>query len=174
MLAHAIERLAPQCRALALNANGDAARFSAFSLPVAADQRQDFSGPLAGLLAGLEYCARALPEVTHVVSLPADTPFAPLDLVARLHEARRAGGAEIAVARSGGHDHHLAALWPLTIAGALRQALYAEGTRKVESFASRFPLVRAEWPIAPFDPFFNVNTPEDLGRAEAVLNRAFL
>src|SRR5271163_1217541 len=87
MLAHAIARLAPQCRALALNANGDFTRFASFGFPVIADERQDFSGPLAGLLAGLDYCTTSFPDVTHVVSLPADTPFAPRDLVARLHEA---------------------------------------------------------------------------------------
>jgi molybdopterin-guanine dinucleotide biosynthesis protein A len=169
MLARVIERLAPQCGTLVLNANGDAARFASFALPVVADERQDFSGPLAGLLAGLEFCVRALPEATHVVSLPADTPFAPQDLVARLHEARRSFGAEIAVARSGDHEHHLAALWPVTIAGALRDALHKAVARKVGSFAARFKLVHADWPVAPFDPFFNVNTPEDLARAEAIL-----
>jgi molybdenum cofactor guanylyltransferase len=169
MLAHAIDRLAPQCRALVLNANGDSTRFASFALPVIADERQDFAGPLAGLLAGLDYCARDLPEVTYVVSLPADTPFAPRDLVARLHEARRSFGAEIAVARSGDHEHHLAGLWPVTIANALRNALHGEDARKVGSFAARFKLAHAEWPVAPFDPFFNVNTPEDLARAEAIL-----
>jgi molybdopterin-guanine dinucleotide biosynthesis protein A len=169
MLSHTIERLAPQCRALALNANGDGGRFVAFALPVISDERQDFSGPLAGLLAGLDYCARDLPEVTHVVSLPADTPFAPRDLAVRLHEARRSFGAEIAVARSGDHEHHLAALWPVTIVEALRDALHGEDARKVGSFAARFKLAHADWPIKPFDPFFNVNTPADLARAEAIL-----
>jgi len=169
MLAHAIERLTPQCRALVLNANGDPTRFARFALPVIADDCLDFSGPLAGLLAGLDYSARNLPDIAHVVSLPVDTPFAPHDLVARLHQARRASGAEIAVARSGAHDHHLAALWPVTIARALRDALRGEDLRKVGSFAARFRLAHAEWPIAPLDPFFNVNTPDDLARAEAMV-----
>lgn len=171
MLAHVIERLRPQCHALALSANGDARRFAAFALPVVADERPDFSGPLAGLLAGLEH-ARSRLEIADVLTLPGDTPFPPGDLVARLHEARRAAGAEIAVARSGGREHHLAALWPASLGEALRSALFDEGLRKVGAFASRYRLAHADWSIEPFDPFFNVNTPEDLRQAETLLSRA--
>jgi molybdopterin-guanine dinucleotide biosynthesis protein A len=106
-----------------------------------------------------------------VASLPADTPFAPLDFVARLHEARRANGAEIAVAASGGRQHHLAALWPADLAAELRSALKVNGVRKVESFAARYRLAVAEWPNEPIDPFFNVNAPGDLEAAEAMLRR---
>ena len=164
MLERVIRGLAPQCAGLALNANGDAARFAAFGLPVVADGVEGFLGPLAGVLAGLEWVAR---EAECVVTLAADTPFAPPDLVARLVEARRAAGADIAVAGSGGRRHHVVALWPVALAGALRRALVEEGVRKVESFVDRFKVAEAEWPAAPFDPFFNVNTPEDLAAAEA-------
>ena len=129
----------------------------------------DFAGPLAGVLAGLEYCAAHAPQLTHVASLAADTPFAPRDFVARLTEAA-AEGADIAVAASGGRTHHVAALWPVALAGDLRRALVGEGVRKVESVherATASPTV--EWPDEPIDPFFNVNTPEDLARAEAFL-----
>jgi molybdenum cofactor guanylyltransferase len=172
MLARAIERLRPQCAALAISANGDAARFAAFGLPVLADDPQDFAGPLAGVLAGLAHCARSGAAMTHVATLPADAPFAPHDFVARLHEARRASGAAIAVAASGGRTHHVAALWPVALASDLRRALALEGLRKVEDFAARFPLALAEWPCEPVDPFFNVNSPADLGRAEALLAAA--
>src|SRR5271166_2678408 len=112
MLAHVIARLRTQCGALAISANGDPARFQGFGLPVLADDPPASAGPLAGVLAGLEYCARS-GELTHVASLPADAPFAPQDFVARLHERRREAGAEIAVAASGGgRVHHVAALWP--------------------------------------------------------------
>ena len=110
--------------------------------------------------------------MTYVASLPADTPFVPLDFVVRLHEARRAGGAEIAVVASGGRRHHLAALWPADLAAELRRALEVEGVRKVESFAARYRLAVAEWPNGPVDPFFNVNAPGDLEAAEAMLRRA--
>jgi molybdopterin-guanine dinucleotide biosynthesis protein A len=164
MLGRVIRSLAPQCAGLALNANGDPKRFAAFGLPVVADGVAGFAGPLAGVLAGLEWAA---PEFECVVTLAADTPFAPADLVFRLSEARRAAGADVAVASSGGRRHHVVALWPVALAGDLRHALVAEGVRKVETFVDRYKIVEAEWPAAPFDPFFNVNTPEDLAAAEA-------
>ncbi len=172
MLAHAIERLRPQVAALALSANGDPARFQAFDLPIVPDDPPNADGPLAGVIAGLDHCARNAPDLTHAASLPADTPFAPADFVARLHEARRASGAEIAVAASGGRTHHIAALWPVALAGELRRALADEKLRKVESVLQRFRVALVEWPDAPFDPFFNVNAPEDLARAEAILRGA--
>jgi molybdenum cofactor guanylyltransferase len=168
MIAHAIERLRPQVATLAISANGDSRRFAPFGLPVLADDPSDFSGPLAGVLAGLEFCARAGLGLTHVATLPGDTPFAPKDFVARLHAARSAESAQIAVAASGARTHHVAALWPIAIAGALRRAL-EEGVRKVESFAAHYAVTTVEWPAEPFDPFSNVNTPEDLVRAEAAL-----
>ena len=168
MLAHAIARLARQCAALVLNANGDPTRFAGFGLPVVADDPTEFAGPLAGVLAGLEYCAAHAPELTHVASLAADTPFAPSDLVSRLSKAA-AGRAEIAVAASGGRTHHVAALWPVALASDLRRALVIEKVHKVESFMSGYRVAAVEWPVEPIDPFFNVNTPDDLRRAEAFL-----
>jgi len=104
------------------------------------------------------------------VTLPGDTPFLPQNLVPGLKEARRAAGAEIAVARSGGREHHLAALWPTTIADDLRRALFDEGLRKVGAFAARYAVAYADWATQPFDPFFNVNTPEDLSQAEGLIS----
>ena len=172
MLAHAIDRLRPQVAALALSANGGQAPFEAFGLPVVPDCPPGSAGPLAGVIAGLEHCTRSSADLTHAASLPVDTPFAPADFVARLHEARRASGAEVAVAVSGGRAHHVAALWPVALAGDLRRALVKEGVRKVESVLQRFRVALVEWPDAPFDPFFNVNRPEDLARAESILRGA--
>ena len=172
MIAHAIDRLRPQVARLAISANGDPARFAALGLPVLADDPPDYSGPLAGVLAGLDFCARAGSDLTHVASLPGDTPFAPVDLVARLHAARRAAKADIAVAASGGRTHHVAALWPVALADALRHAVVEEGLRKVEDFAIRYAVATAEWPAAPLDPFLNVNSPKDLARAEVLLASA--
>jgi molybdenum cofactor guanylyltransferase len=169
MIVHAIERLRPQVASVAISANGDPARFERFGLPVVADDPPDSSGPLAGILAGLEYCARSDPRLTHVATLPGDTPFAPENLVVRLHAARHAAGAEIAVAASGGRTHHVAALWPVAIAEDLRRAVVRDGLRKVESFALRFTVATATWLAEPLDPFANVNTPEDLARAEAAI-----
>jgi molybdopterin-guanine dinucleotide biosynthesis protein A len=172
LLAHLVERFRPQCAALALNANGDSARFASFGLSVIADDPQDFAGPLAGILAGLDFSAWRAPHTKYMASLPADTPFAPSDFVARLHEARLSSGATIAVAASGGRMHHVAALWPVALADDLRRALVGEGQRKAERFVARYPLAIVEWPSEPLDPFFNVNTPDDLARAEAMLRRS--
>src|SRR5271166_3964233 len=169
MLAYAIDALRPQCAALALSANGDPSRFEAFDLRVVPDDPPDFAGPLAGVLAGLEHCRRGGVELDFAASLAADAPFAPKDFVARLHEARRASGAEIAAAASGGRVHHVAAVWPVALAAELRRALADEGLRKVESFAERFSVAVLDWPCEPADPFFNVNTSEDLARAEALI-----
>jgi molybdopterin-guanine dinucleotide biosynthesis protein A len=170
MLMHVAERLSPQCGALALSANGDPQRFAGLGLAVLADDPPGFLGPLAGILAGLDACLARVPRLTYVASLPADTPFAPLDFVGRLHAARRSG-AEIAIAASGGRRHHLAALWPAELAAELSRALRIEGVRKVESFAARYRLAVAEWPSEPIDPFFNVNASGDLEAAEAMLSR---
>src|SRR5581483_10374175 len=113
LLAHVLSRLRPQVRRLVLNANGDASRFSAFGLPVVADGIADFAGPLAGILAGLEWAAGAAPDCRLVLSAPTDAPFLPRDLVRRLLEARGAENAEIAMASSGGRTHPVAALWPV-------------------------------------------------------------
>lgn len=165
ILAQAIERLRPQCAALILNANGDPARFSAFGLPVVADSVAGFAGPLAGVLAGMDYAAAHWPDARDILSAPADTPFLPGDLVARLHAARGTAGARIAVAASGGRVHHAVALWPVALRDDLRRALVEEELRKVSAFIARHGSVTVDWPTEPHDPFFNVNQPEDLARA---------
>lgn len=168
IIAHAIARLAPQCEGLVINANGDPARFRAFGLPVVADTIEGFAGPLAGVLAGMDYAAAHWSEATDIVSAPADTPFLPDDLVARLRDAREAAGARIAVAESGDRVHHAVALWPVALREDLRRALAEEGVRKVSAFIARYPNVNVVWPIEPYDPFFNVNRPEEVEIARAI------
>ncbi len=170
LLAHAIARLSAQCSALALSANGDAARFASFGLPVVADDIPGFAGPLAGVLAGLDHAGRCGSRL--VVTLPVDTPFAPHDLVARLDEARSATAADVSVASSGGRRHHAIALWPVSMAGDMRRLLIRPGERGVARFSARYKSATAEWPTAPFDPFLNVNTPDDVVAANAALRAA--
>lgn len=172
VLDHVVSRLRPQVGPLALNANGDPARFAHLGLPVLPDTMEGFAGPLAGVLAGLEWAA-SLPGCTGLVTAAGDTPFLPADLVSRL--ARAAGGQErIAVAASGGRRHPVFALWPLAVRYDLADAL-AGGERRVSAFIERHPHVTAAFAMAttaggrPRDPFFNVNTPEDLEEAEAML-----
>ncbi|WP_442753604.1 molybdenum cofactor guanylyltransferase MobA [Methylocystis sp. JAN1] len=168
ILALAIERLGAQCAALVINANGDPARFAAFGLPVVADSVAGFAGPLAGVLAGMDYVCARRPEATDIVSAPADTPFLPTDLVRRLYEARQKADARIAVAESGGRAHHAVALWPVALREDLRRALVKDDMRKVSAFIARYANVNVEWPAEPYDPFFNVNRPEDVERAAVI------
>ncbi len=126
----------------------------------------DFAGPLAGILAGLDWAAAHAPAIEWVVSVPGDCPFLPRDLVARLHEARAGAGTPLACARSGDWRHPVVGLWPVALRDDLRGAL-DEGLRKIEIWTARHGVAIAEWPIEPFDPFFNVNTPDDVAQAEA-------
>lgn len=167
LLDRVLARMAGQGSRVLLNANGDPARFARFGLTVVADSVPDHPGPLAGLLAGMEWAARHAPDVADVLSVPTDTPFLPRDLAARLAAAREAAGAEVAIAASGGRTHPVVGLWPVRLAGALRAALTGEGERRVGAWAARHALAVAEYGAATPDPFLNVNTPEEVAAAEA-------
>jgi molybdenum cofactor guanylyltransferase len=169
LLAHVIDRLRPQVAALVLNANGDPARFAGFDLPVVADGVPDFAGPLAGVLAGLDWTAAHRPEATHVASVATDAPFLPKDLVGRLVAALEEAGADLACAASGGRAHPVFGLWPVRLREDLRGALVAEGVRKVDLWTGRHRLVTVPFADRPVDPFFNANRPEDLDAAAARL-----
>jgi molybdenum cofactor guanylyltransferase len=166
ILDRVIARLGPQCDGLILNANGDPARFAACGLPVIADQVKDFPGPLAGILAGLDWIAAHRPGVNWVLSAAADCPFLPRDLVARLERARTEENAQLAVASSGGQTHPVIGLWSVALREELRHALVVEDVRKVGSWASRYSRATVSWPTEPLDPFFNANTSDDIARAE--------
>ncbi len=166
ILAHVIERLGPQCDGLLVNANGDPARFADYGLPVVADSVPDFAGPLAGILAGLDWMAENRPALHWLVSVAADTPFIPGNLVARLHAAREAQDVPLACAASGGWTHPVIGLWPVRLREELRHALTVEDERKIDRWTARHGCASAEWPAAPVDPFFNANKPDDLAEAE--------
>ena len=166
LLQRVIDRLAPQCDGLVLNANGDAARFAAFGLPVIADSVADFPGPLAGILAGLGWVALHRPDAQWMLSAPGDCPFLPRDLVSRLHAARIAEDAQLAVAASAGQSHPVIGLWDVRLRHELRHALVNEDIRKVGRFTARCSVATVEWPSEPLDPFFNANTIDDLAEAE--------
>jgi molybdopterin-guanine dinucleotide biosynthesis protein A len=168
ILQRVLSCLAPQCGGIIINANGDPKRFADTGLPVTADSVPDFAGPLAGILAGLDWAATQAPQSEWLVSVPGDCPFLPKDLVSRLHQARLAAGALLACARSGEWRHPVVALWPVALREDLRHALIDEGLHKIEIWTARHGIAIAEWPVEPIDPFFNVNTPEDAARAEAL------
>ena len=172
ILDHVIERLAPQCDSLILNANGDPARFGGYGLPVVADDVPDFAGPLAGVLAALDWTALHHPAIEWVVSVAADCPFLPRDLVARMQAERAMVKAELAVAASGDQSHPVIGLWKVSLREALRHALVVEECRKIDRWTARYRLVTTQWPVTPVDPFFNANTPHDVAEAEALARLA--
>ena len=168
LLAHVIGRASPQCDVLVLNANGDAARFAAFGLPVAADVINGHAGPLAGVLTGMDWVRVARPDCRWLASFPSDTPFLPLDMVARLAAAAEAEGAEMACARCAGRAHPVAALWPVARADDLHAAM-AAGLRKVDAWTAGYHLAVVDFASKPVNPFFNANRPEDFEKAEEIL-----
>src|SRR5438093_13607890 len=165
ILGRVLACLQPQCDRLIINANGDPVRFADTGLPVVPDSVPDFAGPLAGILAGLDWAAANAPDVANIVSVPGDCPFLPVDLVERLEVARAAEKLPLACARSGDWPHPVVGLWPVALRDDLRGAL-GGGLRKIEAWTEKHGVAPAEWPADPVDPFFNVNTPEDAAEAE--------
>ena len=168
ILDRVLKALSPGCTAIVLNANGDPARFARYQFPVIADSVADFPGPLAGILAGLDWTAAHAPGTEWMASVPGDCPFLPLDLVPRLHAARAEEDIPLACARSGDWRHPVVGLWRVDLRDDLRHALTVEDLRKIEVWTARHGVAIASWPDQPFDPFFNVNTPEDAAAAEHV------
>ncbi|MCT4369384.1 molybdenum cofactor guanylyltransferase MobA [Yangia mangrovi] len=179
LLQRVIDRIEPQVGALALNANGDPGRFARYRLPVLPDTIPGFPGPLAGVLAGLDWAAEQ--GADSIVTVAADTPFFPCDLVPRLLLAAEEAPHLLALActprsgdealKSGGgkkiNRHPTFGLWPVSLRDDLRAALEG-GLRKVVLWTDQHGAGEALFPAEPFDPFFNVNTPEDLARAQAL------
>ncbi len=164
LLDHAIARLAPQVAGLALNANGDAARFARFNLPVLADSIEGFAGPLAGILAGLDWAADE--GADSIVSVAVDTPFFPCDLVPHLLLASEGMANPLVLAETENGRHPTFGLWPVALRDDLRAALKG-GLRKVVQWTDAHGGREALFP-GPGGPFFNVNTPEDLEQARAM------
>jgi molybdopterin-guanine dinucleotide biosynthesis protein A len=173
LLAHVLERLRPQASPIALNANGDPARFAAFGLPVIADATGDYAGPLAGILAGLRWAAEAAPGARFVVTAACDTPFFPENLAAAFLAAAGDHYPAIVLAQSAGQTHPVFGLWPVALADDLESSL-SSGTRKVlhwtdkhQTFIADFPSIRLGERLA--DPFFNANTPDELAEVQQFL-----
>ncbi len=182
LLDRVIDRLRPQVGGLALNANGDAERFARLNLPVVSDSIEGFAGPLAGVLAGLDWAAEQ--GAQSIVTVAADTPFFPHDLVRRLVHASEGQKYPLVLAttprtsdealKSGGgkriNRHPTFGLWPVALRDDLRAALNG-GLRKVVLWTDQHDGREALFSAQPFDPFFNVNTPDDLARAETLLEQ---
>jgi molybdenum cofactor guanylyltransferase len=172
LLAYAIEQLTPQVDAMVLNANGDPKRFASFGLPVIADESEDYAGPLAGILAGMEWANDEAPNLRCIVTVPTDTPFYPADLVVRLLQAQ-GGQNKPVIAASESGEHPVFGLWPVTLAPALRADL-AAGMRKTLDWAHAQGAISVSFEPTQMagrsvDPFFNINEMTDLATAEALL-----
>jgi molybdopterin-guanine dinucleotide biosynthesis protein A len=173
MIGHVVDRLRPQVGALALNANGDPARFASLGLPVVADTVEGFVGPLAGVLAGMRWARSSLPTARWVASVSSDAPFLPSDLIERLVDAVSGRGDAIAIAQSDGELHPVIGLWPVVLADDLEAALRS-GLRKVLAWTDRHGTVPVPFDMIfvgaeRIDPFYNANTPEELVEARRLL-----
>lgn len=170
ILDRVVARIGPQVERLAINANGDPERFIDFGMPVIPDDLPDRPGPLAGILAAMDFAAEMTP-CDLVLSVAADCPFLPADLCQRLLAPLKLDEAHVAVARSGGVAQPTIALWDVALRRDLRRALMDEQLRKIDRFTARYRVASAEWPVEPFDPFFNANAPADLTLAEKIAAR---
>jgi molybdopterin-guanine dinucleotide biosynthesis protein A len=175
LVARAVERLKPQVGRVAINSNGDPARFVDLGCDVVADSVAGFAGPLAGVLAGMQWARHEQPGARWIVTAATDTPFFPHDLVDRFVDATEHDERVIALARSGSRLHPVFGLWPVLLIDDLRAAVEDEGIRKVLAWTDRHRVTAVDFPFIDMggkqvDPFFNTNTPEDLATAQAMLD----
>jgi molybdopterin-guanine dinucleotide biosynthesis protein A len=167
LLARSIARLAPQVDAVVVSANGQSSQYAPFGAPVVADSVEGFVGPLAGMLAGMAWARNHVPAASSIATVAVDTPFFPRDLVARL--AAGAGTRRVAIAASGGRMHPVFALAPVDLAEDLASFLAATESLRVADWLARHNPIDVAFEAGDgVDPFFNINTPEDLAEAEAV------
>ncbi|MBF0249215.1 MAG: molybdenum cofactor guanylyltransferase MobA [Alphaproteobacteria bacterium] len=162
-------RAAGQVGRLFLNAAGDPSRFPDLGLPVVADVIPGAQGPLAGVLTAMEWAGQNAPGARWVASFATDAPFCPADMVARMLDAVQRDGADMAVATSNGRAHPVFALWPVSARDDLRTAVVEQHIRRVREWTDRHALSHVDFPPDPqtgLDPFFNVNTPDDLNMAD--------
>lgn len=172
ILARIVERLRPQVGDMVINANGDAARFAEFSVPVVPDEIPGLAGPLAGIHAGLDWVKHNRPGMTHAVTVATDTPFFPADLVQRFIAARGEGFG-LCIARSNAGTHPVIGLWPVELVSELETSLKA-GERKAGKWVAEHGAIEVFFPDidiggTAIDPFFNINRPEDLVYADNLL-----
>ncbi|MBB3234147.1 molybdenum cofactor guanylyltransferase MobA [Phyllobacterium endophyticum] len=168
---HVFERLSRQITPVVLNSNNEPVLFMELPIPVVPDDIDGFAGPLAGILAAMEWAnGQALP-FTHIATVATDTPFFPDDLVDTLRRSVADERGCICVAASGGRLHPVFGIWPVSLRSDLRRWLSNENHRRVMAWLERHPHKIAEFPIrteqsgVPLDPFFNINTPEDINEA---------
>ncbi|MHA1598718.1 MAG: molybdenum cofactor guanylyltransferase MobA [Alphaproteobacteria bacterium] len=162
LIAHVIERISPQVTELIINSGGDASRFDGFGLDVVGDVIDGQAGPLAGILTGMEWLAANRPQSHWLLTVPVDTPFLPDDLVAGLMQPILDGEADLTCAETNGRTHPVVGLWPVGLADDLRRAMTDEDMRKIDLWTARHGIGHVSFETDPIDPFFNINSPEDM------------
>ena len=167
LLDQAIERLTDQASPIVLSSNRDHCEYPGIDLPLVKDALKGHLGPLVGILSAMEWLQENEVQCQWLVSVASDTPWYPLDLVERLETAAENESAEVVVCASNGRTHPVFALWSISLASALRSSL-ERGMRKIDAFTADFRTVTVDWPVETIDPFFNVNTPEELAHAESL------
>ncbi len=172
ILSRIIAIIHPQVDKLILNANGEPSRFAPLELPVVADTVAGNAGPLAGVLAGMDWVAAHNPDCEWLATVPTDAPFLPDDLIQRMWDGIVAEGTDMACAASNGRNHPVCGLWPVRLREPLREAMLVDEIRKVDKWTGRYGLSVIEFSSSPFDPFFNTNRPEDLAQAEILLSQS--
>ncbi|QNT78941.1 molybdenum cofactor guanylyltransferase MobA [Entomobacter blattae] len=171
LLTYIIKAITPQVSHSVINANGPPEALHSFHLPIQVDTLPGFQGPLAGILAGMEWALQHVPSCQYIVTIPADSPFIPSNLVEKLKEAQQKHHTILALARSNGQCHPVVGLWPLTLHHALHEALTREKIHKILRFTEKYSLAYADFSVEDIDPFMNINTPQDLQKAEELMTR---
>src|SRR5258707_13971677 len=170
LIERAIARARPQTGELIINANGDLERFASLGCEMIPDRIGGFVGPLAGILSGFEWMRANRPNARWLASFACDCPFFPVDMVKALIAEAESRNVQIAIAASGERHHPVFAVWSASLAVTSEGVLRGEGLRKMDDFVAGFPNVRVSFPSEPVDPFLNINTPDDLARAEEILS----
>lgn len=167
----AISRLKPQTGALIISANRDPDRFAEHGLPVTADTMVEYGGPLAGILTAMDWAIHERPATQWILSAPVDAPFLPDDLGARLWTVVCETGKPLALASSNEQTHFVCGLWNTNLRNRIYHLLVERVISRAEAIADSCGYATAHWSHKPVDPFFNVNTPEDLAAAEELVSR---
>ena len=168
LIGHVLHRLQPQVSTTIINANGDPARFANLDVYVQEDTVGGFVGPLAGVLAGMDWAQSNRPDATHILTAAADTPFFPETYAVEMFRSALSANAEIALASSNERHHPVFGLWQIGLRDELRAFLTKETNHKVMIFVNRFQNIKVNFEASEYDPFFNVNTPEDLKIAAGI------
>ncbi len=169
LLSRIIGIFEPQVEPLLLSANGDPERFATFELPVRQDCYGESKGPLAGVLTAMRWAADE--DAQWLFTVAGDAPFIPEDLVQRCLTSATNNEVRMVCVSSNGRSHPVCALWDITLADDLERALVKRGIRKIDLWTSTIITAVEDFSTDPVDPFFNINTPQDLEAAERLLNR---